>query len=253
MEPESYESWGNIGAVHMGQANFPGALHAFEEALRLRRDSWKMWENYRQAALNLNRWGLVLNATCELLALKEKEIDVPIVGLLVQEAVRRMEADAAHVSSEGGEAPEAKATKNLCERLEGLLKAVSANIVEDPKFWQVYATWHAAKGEWRAELECRRKVLRAAQIGAWHTEADLFRAVVAALSQVTRAYLCEGSSQSLFAAKSALNGALAKSRNSFETTEEYQSLQALLDEVKAAQTSAPSSGSGVEETLVRSK
>jgi tetratricopeptide (TPR) repeat protein len=48
MEPESYESWGNIGAVHMGTKNFEGALHAFQEALRIRRNSWKMWENYRQ-------------------------------------------------------------------------------------------------------------------------------------------------------------------------------------------------------------
>ena len=48
MEPESYESWGNIGAVHMGTKNFEGALHAFQEALRIRRTSWKMWENYRQ-------------------------------------------------------------------------------------------------------------------------------------------------------------------------------------------------------------
>ena len=39
---------GNIGAVHMGTKNFEGALHAFQEALRIRRTSWKMWENYRQ-------------------------------------------------------------------------------------------------------------------------------------------------------------------------------------------------------------
>ena len=203
LEPESYESWGNIGAVHMGQSNFEGALQAFEEALRLRRDSWKMWENYRQAALNLNRWGLVLNATCELLNLKEKEVDVPILAMLVQEAAQRMESDASGAScqGEGGGHQEARATKQLCERLDVLLKAVSASIVDDPKFWQVYAAWHAAKGEWRAELECRRKVLRAAQMGAWHTEADLFKEVVAALSLVTEAYLREGSSQSLFAAK----------------------------------------------------
>jgi hypothetical protein len=46
--------------------------------------------------------------------------------------------------------------------------------------------------------------------------------VAAALGQVTEAYLREGSAQSLFAAKSALAGALAKSKNSFDTTEEYR-------------------------------
>ena len=31
-----------LGAVHMGTSNWEGALHAFEEALKLRRDSWKV-------------------------------------------------------------------------------------------------------------------------------------------------------------------------------------------------------------------
>ena len=65
-------------------------------------------------------------------------------------------------------------------------------------------------------------VLRSAQMGAWHTEHELFKQVAAALAQVTQAYLREGSAQSLFAAKSALAGALAKSKNSFDTTEEYR-------------------------------
>ena len=30
IEPESYESWGNIGAIYMRQGSFEGALHAFQ-------------------------------------------------------------------------------------------------------------------------------------------------------------------------------------------------------------------------------
>ena len=141
MEPESFESWGNIGAVHMGTRNYEGALHAFEEALRLRRDSWKMWENYRQAALNLDRFALVLNATGELLNLKEKEVDIPILALLTEEAIKRMEAIPANTPKKEIE----PATRKYCERLEMLLKSVSTTVVENPKFWQIYASWHAAK------------------------------------------------------------------------------------------------------------
>jgi len=251
MEPESYESWGNIGAVCMSQSNYEGALHAFEEALRIRRDSWKMWQNYRQAALNLSRMALVLNATGQLLNLKEKEIDVPILALLMQEGANRLEA-----AEEGAEDGNVKtATRNYCDRLDKLLKSVSTTIVEDPEFWQVYAAWHAAKGERKSELECRRKVLRSAQMGAWHTETDLFQKVVSALKHVTAAYLREGSAQSLFAAKSALNGALAKCKNSFDNTDDYKSLECLVATVKDAHSTTSSSTADEREDsgLVRSK
>jgi tetratricopeptide (TPR) repeat protein len=171
LEPDSFESWGNIGAVHMGQGKHDAALHAFQEALRLRRDSWKMWQNYRQAAIHLERWALVLNATCQLLNLKDKEVDVPILGLLVQECVRRMhdtsgegEGEGEEAGGEAGgsgaargaqdtEASEAKAVRDarsarsardsFCERVQQLLKQVSCSIVDDPKFWQVPVACHA--------------------------------------------------------------------------------------------------------------
>jgi len=66
----------------MGTHNFEGALHAFEEALKLRRDSWKIWQNLREAALRLGRWSAVLNATGELLGLREKEVPPPPLPVL---------------------------------------------------------------------------------------------------------------------------------------------------------------------------
>ena len=132
-----------------------------------------MWENYRQAALNLRRFALVLNATGELLNLKEKAVDIPILALLTEEAIDRMNAVPANTPKKDIDT----STRKFCERLEMLLKSVSTTVVENPKFWQIYASWHAAKGEWTAELECRRKVLRCAQLGSWHTESDLFLVV----------------------------------------------------------------------------
>ena len=254
MEPESFESWGNIGAVEMGRGNFEGALNAFQEAVKLRRDSWKMWQNLRAAALNAGRWALVLNATGELLNLREKEIDVGVMSLLVQEGVARLEE--ARKQDKDPAAQDAR--DSFCDRLEVLLKGVSVKIVEEPKFWQVYARWHAAKREWHAELECLRKVLRAAQMGAWHTDADLWKTVVSALVHVTDAYLREGSTQSLFAAKSALSGAMAKGRNAFEATDDFKTLERHLARVQDAQKSlgqrrAPEHDDDSGSTLVRSK
>ena len=99
---------------------------------------------------------------------------------------------------------------------------------------------------------------KGAQMGAWHTDADLWKTVVSALVHVTDAYLREGSTQSLFAAKSALSGAMAKGRNAFEATDDFKTLERHLARVQDAQKSLgqrrasqhdDDSGSG----LVRSK
>ena len=98
-----------------------------------------MW----QAALNLKRMALVLNATGELLNLKEKEVDVPILGLLMHEGVTRL---AALANGEQGDDGNLKtSTRHYCDRLDSLLKSVSTTIVEDPQFWKVYAAWYFAK------------------------------------------------------------------------------------------------------------
>jgi hypothetical protein len=201
-EPESYESWGNIGAVYMGQNNLEGALHAFQvldltrcpacahhscsgalvararswqmrlfaanthslrgrrittnamlvlmlmlmqEAIKLRVDNWKMWQNTLTAALGLRRISVVIQAMNHLMSLKvfvsvcvfaccsrnqlswlrvqwseflaenpccarlpeymvsvydcrefqnwqDKEVDVPVLAMLVDEALRCLEA-----------------------------------------------------------------------------------------------------------------------------------------------------------------
>jgi hypothetical protein len=83
----------------------------------------------------------VMNATGQLLNIKEKEIDNQVLGLLVQEGIHRLEAIESVTGGEGAgkknESSEVYSARKYCERLEQLLKAVSTSIVEDPKFWQV--------------------------------------------------------------------------------------------------------------------
>lgn len=222
LEPESFECWGNIGAVHMGQQNYSGALHAFEEAIKLRRDSWKMWQNLRAAALQTERWGLVLNATLELLNLQEKDIDVPIVALLVEEALKDSNPDSQETTK-----------THFQQGVERLLQAITTRVSDDPRFWQVYARYLHEHKDYRMELECRRKVLRSCQTAGWHSDPDKFRQVAGALAELTEAYLREGSPKSLFSAKSALSTALAKSKDSFEQHDKYVALKELLETVQA--------------------
>ncbi|KAJ1475242.1 hypothetical protein T484DRAFT_1829112 [Baffinella frigidus] len=267
-EPESFESWGNIGAVHMGTSNWEGALQAFEEALKLRRDSWKalqafeealklrrdswkIWQNLREAAVRLKKWALVLHATGELLAIREKEVDAHILALLVDKAEDpELEgADRFRMRLEKliSNRTELEGADRFRLRLEKLLTAVA----DDAKVWDVYAEYLKHRGHQSTELECRRKALRCRQVAGWQPDEKAFKGVAGwqsdekafqgvarTLTHVVEAYLRDGSAQSLFASKSALTSSIAKSKDSFEDTPEMAGLQELLERVKAAQAAA---------------
>ncbi|GKE05884.1 tetratricopeptide repeat protein 27 [Tanacetum coccineum] len=56
------------------------ALIAFTEALKFNRDSWQIWENYSQVAVDSGNFSLALEATPKVLSLsKNKRIDVNLL------------------------------------------------------------------------------------------------------------------------------------------------------------------------------
>lgn len=49
-EPEHGEAWANLSALWLQQGGWREALHAAEQAVKLKRESWQTWENYALAA-----------------------------------------------------------------------------------------------------------------------------------------------------------------------------------------------------------
>jgi len=66
------EAWANIGAVYMRLRAWPKAYGALEEALRHKRDSWKITENIMSVALAMGRWRDVVRHMHTLLELRLK-------------------------------------------------------------------------------------------------------------------------------------------------------------------------------------
>jgi tetratricopeptide (TPR) repeat protein len=49
-EPEHGEAWANLSALWLQEGGWREALHAAEQAVKLKRDSWQTWDNYALAA-----------------------------------------------------------------------------------------------------------------------------------------------------------------------------------------------------------
>ena len=230
LEPESYESWGNIGAVYMGQEEYAGALHAFQEAIKLRNDNWKMWENFLSAALQLRKIGAIMQAMTKLIGLKEKEIDVAVLALLVDEA--------SQICEKKGEGEMSHGDQSFLRQMEGLMKAAVARGPDTHQFWDVHASFSRAMGDTTMELECCRRVLRYSQTTGWQNSEEQFKHVVRALGMLTDAYMADGSKQSLFSAGSALSTSIKQAQNSFDGSEGMRILRDLQDRIKDAKESA---------------
>lgn len=66
------EAWANIGAINMRLRAFPKAYEALTEALRHKRDNWRILENLMSVALALGKWRDVVRYMNNLLDLKHK-------------------------------------------------------------------------------------------------------------------------------------------------------------------------------------
>ena len=66
------EAWANIGAIHMRQRSWAKAYHALTEALKHKRDSWKILENIMAVTLAMGRWKEVVLHMTRLLDMRYK-------------------------------------------------------------------------------------------------------------------------------------------------------------------------------------
>jgi len=49
-EPQHGEAWANLSALWLQEGGWREALHAAEQAIKHKRDSWQTWDNYALAA-----------------------------------------------------------------------------------------------------------------------------------------------------------------------------------------------------------
>jgi cytochrome c-type biogenesis protein CcmH/NrfG len=67
---ESFEAWANLGGVHMRMRHWPQAFCALDEAIKLSRSNWRLWQNYLYTALSSDHITAAVDAAENLLELQ---------------------------------------------------------------------------------------------------------------------------------------------------------------------------------------
>lgn len=87
IDPDNFEAWNNLGASHMKLENWKSALWALNEAGKLQRKSWQIWENILTCALKLKNVSKSISTMSHLIDLNinSSSINETIIGTLALE------------------------------------------------------------------------------------------------------------------------------------------------------------------------
>ncbi|TYI96931.1 hypothetical protein E1A91_D01G108600v1 [Gossypium mustelinum] len=257
LDPENGEAWNNIACLHMIKKKSKESFIAFKEALKYKRDSWQMWENYSQVAFDVGNIGQSLEAIKMVLNMtNNKRIDVELLEKIMQYLEERTSARLTAVTNDDdlpsqtssdsipcSVNPSANAEKNAGrlrenEHLLEFLGKILQQIVRSesrPELWGLYARWHRIKGDLTMCCEALLKQVRSYQGSNLWKDEDRFKSFAQASLDLCEVYMDISSStnsrRELHTAEMHLKNTL-KQAGTFSDTEEFRKLEACLDEVK---------------------
>ncbi|KAF6137117.1 hypothetical protein GIB67_030881 [Kingdonia uniflora] len=247
---------------HMMKKRNKEAFIAFKEALKFRRNSWQLWENYSQVAADIGNFGQALEASMKVLDMtKNKRLDTEILEKIMKELEARTSGHNPHVANGDSfyyPADESRNTESGFERsretdmLVELLRKVLNQIVRSGggggEVWGLYSRWHKIKGDLTMCSEALLKQVRSYQGAELWNNKDRFNKFANASLQLCQVYLelssSSGNRRELNAAEMHLRNTVKLVRYlisdideilflavNFSDTQELKDLQACLDEV----------------------
>ncbi|KAH9771525.1 TPR REGION domain-containing protein [Citrus sinensis] len=268
LDPDNGEAWNNIACLHMIKKKSKEAFIAFKEALKFKRNSWQLWENYSHVALDVGNIGQALEAVQMVLNMTHnKRIDTELLERIVLDLEGRasiiesescrtthnlnrtnnscakdLPVEFVHVSSpEESIMGRSRENEHLIEFLGKILQQVVRS-ESSADMWGLYARWLKSKGDLTMCSEALLKQVRSYQGSDLWKDRDRFKRFSYASLELCKVYMeisssC-GSRRELFAAEMHLKNVL-KQAEGFSDMEEFRDLQACLDEVKTKLQSGP--------------
>ncbi|XP_039047474.1 tetratricopeptide repeat protein 27 homolog isoform X2 [Hibiscus syriacus] len=220
LDPENGEAWNNIACLHMVKKKNKESFIAFKEALKYKRDSWQMWENYSNVAFDVGNTGQALEAIKMVLNMtNNKRINVELLEKIMQYL-------------ETGE--NLRGNEHLVEFLGEILQQIVRS-ESRPELWGLYARWHRIKGDLTMCCEALLKQVRSYQGSDLWKDRDRFKSFAQASSDLCKVYMDISSStnsrRELLTAEMHLKNTL-KQAGAFSDTEEFRNLETCLDEVR---------------------
>ncbi|XP_066250051.1 tetratricopeptide repeat protein 27 [Euwallacea similis] len=83
LEPDGFEAWNNLAQAYLKIGNKRSAYQALQEALKCNFENWKVWENFLVVSSDISMYADVIRSYHRLLDLKEKYLNVQVLGELV--------------------------------------------------------------------------------------------------------------------------------------------------------------------------
>ncbi|XP_027343083.1 tetratricopeptide repeat protein 27 homolog isoform X1 [Abrus precatorius] len=267
LDPENGEAWNNIACLHMIKKKSKEAFISFKEALKFKRNSWQLWENYSHVAVDVGNISQALEGIRMVLDMTDnKRVDTELLERITREVENRLrtsnlsplttnnnpETDQVSVSGSENQQQLSGAslvgTSRETEQLLLLLGKVLQQIVKSgsgcgPDVWGLYAKWHRINGDLMMCSEALLKQVRSLQGSDTWNDRDRFKKFAKASLELCQVYVeissSTGSIKQLFTAEMHLKNVVRQAQ-SFSDTEEFRDLQACYDEVKVKLNSMPS-------------
>jgi tetratricopeptide (TPR) repeat protein len=255
-EPEEYDAWANVAAIHMKNKHPDEAYPALRESLKYNRNNWRIWTSQLYTCIDLDKCDEAIQACNVLLDLQQsRSSEVPnleercvkaIVGKVL--ALDRTE----------------DSTKRTLSRLHALLDRLSttkavATTADGAWIWESLAYFHEQVGWDEHVLENLLKEYRALQaVPNWERDGHQVTKMVAVVGQISHFYKADKNRDSLVKCRYLVKGVLQKikavhSMDQFSTSsttgghssqrmsqdEEIARLEAILVELQDLMTASP--------------
>ncbi|KAF9205966.1 hypothetical protein BGZ49_003210 [Haplosporangium sp. Z 27] len=239
------EAWNNMAAIHMRRNDNLDAQHALRQALKEKRDSWKIWSNYMYCSLDVGDFTEAIRAMGMLVELRWKQkkgeekddiVDIVILDRIVQGLTR----DLKDLYSRRVAFQESK--------IEELLLGITNRITNDPRIWRICGKFYFWKKDYLECLECQLKAYRSVVHNPKiETEqAEFEKAVEATIEMVDwyrnlgpLSYKDEQGQDQLVAkdwayrSKQMIKSLMARTRDSWEDAEAFQKLKDTMEDLKS--------------------
>ncbi|CAA0817995.1 Protein prenylyltransferase superfamily protein [Striga hermonthica] len=216
LEPENSEAWNNIACIHKVNKRSRESFIAFKEALKLKRNSWQMWENYSDVAADVGNFSQALEALSMVLELTNmKRVNCDLLGRVMSE-----------VEGKNGNSA-------LAEQLGRVLRCAVQGCGGSPELWGLYARWHRVKGDLVMCSEALLKQVRSYGGEDVWKDKERFVKFARASLELSHVYKEIASRRELFAAEMHLKSTIKRGTD-FSDTQEYGELVACLEDVQVA-------------------
>ncbi|KAL8196412.1 hypothetical protein R6Q57_024707 [Mikania cordata] len=238
IDPDNGEAWNNIACLHMTKKRNKEALIAFKEALKFKRESWQMWENYSQVAVDNGNFSLALEATQKVLSLtNNKRYDVKLLDDIMLEIEGKTSDHVDSVANGIGDLglERSRETEQLTDLIGKILQQITKS-GGGGEIWGLFARWHKLKGDLLMCSEAILKQVRSYQGSELWKDKERFKKFARASLELCKVYMEIGSNnggrREFHSAEMHLKSTIKQAAVRFSETEEFMELQAFLEKLQ---------------------